>query len=177
MLNPFVYSAPSVKPASPLTNDRASRAFHQPSLSASAVEARSKSKDNITIVETVTTPQPSLFLATPRELPTSGDGRKDWCRSWRSLIWASSREMLESVSQCEIRKNASLDGENMQFDQRGSAKRCVNCSVIIAATLERGALTKIYPYWKCGRESEIALAIPLADKTYSVTMASIKLDD
>ena len=61
MLNSFVYSAPSVKPASPLTNDRASRAFHQPSLSASAVEARSESKDDITIVETVTTPQPSLF--------------------------------------------------------------------------------------------------------------------
>ena len=61
MLNQFVYSAPSVKPALPLTNDRASRAFHQPSLSASAVEARTESKDDITIVETVTTPQPSLF--------------------------------------------------------------------------------------------------------------------
>ena len=61
MLNPFVYSVPSVKPALPLMNDRASRAFHQPSLSASAVEACTESKDDITIVETVTTPQPSLF--------------------------------------------------------------------------------------------------------------------
>jgi hypothetical protein len=59
--NSFVYSAPSAKSSSPLTNDRTHQAFHQPSHSASAVEARTKSNDDITMVETVTTPEPSFF--------------------------------------------------------------------------------------------------------------------
>jgi len=54
-------SASSAKPSSPFTNDPAPWAFHQPSHSASAVEARTESKDDIIIVENVTTPQPSLF--------------------------------------------------------------------------------------------------------------------
>jgi hypothetical protein len=53
-----IYSAPSAKSALPLANDRAPRAFHQPSHSTSAIEVRTESKDDITIV---TTPQPSFF--------------------------------------------------------------------------------------------------------------------
>jgi hypothetical protein len=47
-----IYSAPSAKSASPLENDRAPRAFHQPSHSMSAIEVRTASKDDITIVTT-----------------------------------------------------------------------------------------------------------------------------
>lgn len=63
MLNSSVYSASSAKPSSPFINNRAPQAFHQPSHSASvsAVEARTESKTGITIVENVTTPQPSLI--------------------------------------------------------------------------------------------------------------------
>jgi len=47
--------------------------------------------------------------------------------------------MFESVSQYDIRIRVSLDDESMQFDRRGSAKGCWDCSVVMIGTFEVGA--------------------------------------
>jgi hypothetical protein len=64
-LNSFICPASSAKHSLPFSNDQAARAFHQPSHSASAVDARTESKVDITIVETVTIPKPSVFCPFP----------------------------------------------------------------------------------------------------------------
>jgi hypothetical protein len=47
----------------------------------------------------------------------------------------SSREMLEFVSQYELRISASSDDKSMRFDPR-SAKRRISCSVLMVNTKE-----------------------------------------
>ena len=60
------------------------------------------------------------------------------------MIWTSSREMLEFVSQYELRISASSDDESMRFDPRGSAKRCGSCSILMTST-KKESLAEVFP--------------------------------